>query len=318
MNFKRRSFFMFALAFLFVICSAELLARFYLGLGTPPLYMQHSKIEYMLKPNQSVKRFGNRIEVNEYGMRSSSFATAKPEDEFRILVFGDSVINGGNLTDQDKLATSVLQNKLTRLTNKNITVLNVSAGSWGPGNWLAYSQEFGFFGADLVIVVTSSHDYIDNPTYQPLNENTHPTKTPAFALFEGVNRYLPRYFSWLANDSQEQTKTYRFKNQVDIKEVEKGLDDLKQFLINARLSAPRIYVFQYLEKTELRGYYPGYLEIKGLCEKLSIPVLSFESYFTALLSNHINPYSDYIHPNDIGHAAIAEAFIDLVMNNYNW
>ena len=45
----------------FTIASGEIFARYYLGLGTPPLSVTHPTIEYMLKPNQDVYRFGNHI-----------------------------------------------------------------------------------------------------------------------------------------------------------------------------------------------------------------------------------------------------------------
>ncbi len=78
-------------------------------------------------------------------------------------------------------------------SEKKIVVGNISAGSWGPGNWLAYAEEYGFFDADVIVLVISSHDIEDNPTYQKLNQYTHPTRRPIFALWEGLVR-SPRLF----------------------------------------------------------------------------------------------------------------------------
>ena len=100
-----------AASLLSAVVVGELFSKFYLGLGTPPLSITHTSIEYMFKPNQSVTRFGNSFASNEYGMRSDSLAE-KSLDELRIMVFGDSVINGGNLTDQSELATVLLQQSL--------------------------------------------------------------------------------------------------------------------------------------------------------------------------------------------------------------
>lgn len=80
-----------------VIVLGELFARFYLGLGDPPLSVAHPTIEYMFKPNQDVYRFGNRQLYNRYGMRSPYFDREKSDDELRILVIGDSVVNGGKI-----------------------------------------------------------------------------------------------------------------------------------------------------------------------------------------------------------------------------
>lgn len=177
------------------ILGGEVFARFALGLGTPPLSVTHPTIEYMFKPNQDVFRFGNRVLINSYGMRSSDFALRKPsQNEFRIMVFGDSVLNGGAQTDQTDLATTVVSQRLHKELARPVVVGNISAGSWGPGNWLAYVREYGFFDADAIVLVASSHDAADNPTFAPLNLNTHPVTAPYSALVEGVTRYLPRYF----------------------------------------------------------------------------------------------------------------------------
>ena len=169
-------------------------ARSVLGLGDPPLSITHPRIEYLYAPNQDVRRFGKRILINAFGMRSEPFGLSKGADELRVLVFGDSVVNGGNLTDHNDLATTRLAHDLRPVAGgRRVVVGNVSAGSWGPGNWLAYSQTYGFFDADVVVLVASSHDLGDNPTFAPLDPNTHPTRKPLLALTEGLTRYLPRY-----------------------------------------------------------------------------------------------------------------------------
>lgn len=175
-----------AVAIFFVFGSLEAFARFGLGLGTPPLSITDPTIEYMFAPNQDVFRFGNRQLYNEYAMRSEKVIDHKPEGEFRILSIGDSVLNGGSLTDHEDLAT-------TLLSHDGVQVLNASAGSWGPQNMLAYIEKFGLFEADLLIVVLSSGDVNDVPTFAPLNPKTHPTEEPFLALTEAITRYLPRY-----------------------------------------------------------------------------------------------------------------------------
>lgn len=175
----------------------EILARYYLGLGTPPLSVADPTIEYLYQSNQNLYRFGHHFITNQYGMRSPPLATVKGSNEFRIMVFGDSVVNGGAPTDQSELATTLVQEKLSKKINKNVFVGNISAGSWGPGNWLEYAKKYGFFNADIVILILSSHDYNDNPTYAPLDPITQPTKQPISALMEGIQVYLPRLVIFL-------------------------------------------------------------------------------------------------------------------------
>lgn len=171
-----------------LVCG-ELFCRYYLGLGTPPLSIAHPTIEYMWAPKQDLYRFGNHMFINEFGMRSATFSAEKPAGEFRVLVIGDSVIDGGALTDQADLATDIL-------SVDGALYLNASAGSWGPENEEAYIAQFGTFDADMLILVLSTHDAGDVPRFAALNPATHPTETPWFALSEAVSRYLPRYMPW--------------------------------------------------------------------------------------------------------------------------
>jgi lysophospholipase L1-like esterase len=292
----------------FLILIGEIFSRYYLGLGTPPLLIMHPTIEYMYKPNQNVYRFGNRFMTNQYGMRAEPFTRKKTGDELRVMVFGDSVVNGGSLTDQSELATSLLKDNFNNTLGKNLIIGNISAGSWGPGNWLAYAKEYGFFDADIIVLVISSHDYIDNPTFQPLDKNTHPTKQPFSAFWEGMERYLPRYLPQIPNSSIE---TENNKYIPDEREVQKGLDDLKNFLGLAKNNSNNVLVFQHYEKPEIESGCPqiGNKLIKEICNQLGIIPTSLEPYFRQSIEEALDPYHDEIHPNKIGQKLIAEAIL---------
>ncbi|SHI13589.1 GDSL-type esterase/lipase family protein [Desulfofustis glycolicus] len=264
----------------------------------------------MFKPDQDVYRFGNRILINHYGMRTNPF-TEISANEFRIMVFGDSVLNGGNLTDHDSLATTILQKKLTKETGKQVVVGNVSAGSWGPGNWLSYAKEYGFFDADVVILLISSHDFADNPTFQPLDKSTHPTSRPTLAVIEGITRYLPRYFQqFKQSDNSNDIGPLLgndFQNRSDI-----GLENLKEFLLLAQDKSQFVLVFQYWEKEEVeRGEAKhGNKRIKEVCESLELYSVQLKPYFQHSLENGTNPYRDDIHPNLVGQKLLASAFLE--------
>ena len=303
---------------IFAIASGEIFARYYLGLGTPPLSVSHPTIEYMYKPNQDIYRFGNHFIINQYGMRSAAFAKKRNANELRIMVFGDSVVNGGVLTDQSELATSILKNKLTAIADKNAIVANISAGSWGPGNWLAYAKEYGFFDADIVVLVLSSHDYADNPTFEPLNPNTHPSKAPISALFEGIEKYLPRYLSLKSKNQSVTTEVDQFATTENRKETKKGLNDLRNFLKLAQNNSTTVLVFQHYEKLEIDRdrINLGNQHIKMICKQLGIVPISLEPYFRKSIAEGVNPYRDNIHPNKVGQRLIAEAMLAKIPNKF--
>jgi hypothetical protein len=297
-------------AFAIAVLAGELFARYYLGLGTPPLYLEHPTIEYVYRPNQDVRRLGNRFLINAYGMRSESFPPHKRQGELRVMVFGDSVLNGGVLTDHAALATTLLAQKLKERTGREVTVGHISAGSWGPGNWLAYAREYGFFDADVIALVASSHDYGDNPTFAKLNELTHPTRRPVSALVEGMTRYLPRYLPSTDSNSASVDASGYAPTPTD-EEARRALADLGSFLESAQQHAGAVIVFQHFEKRELGFTAPpaGYLRIKMLCDELGIAGISLAPVFKAALQRGLKPYRDNIHPTDLGQALLTHALM---------
>jgi len=309
MSITKKYYIRGALLLVGVFIILEIIARC-LGLGTLPLYMLHPRIGVMFKPNQNIHIFGNHFVVNQYGMRSEPFAEKK--HEFRMMVFGDSVVNGGNLTDQEGLATSLLRNLLIEKGYKEPIVGNISAGGWCPVQWLAYAEEYGFFDADIVVLIISSHDYIGYSMLGPLDENTTPTKRSFSALLVGIKRYLyPRLRKVIFKNNMK--KPMLLTNNVSIEdEIKNGRHDLKEFLRLANRDTKNVFVFQYLSQAETRNFTtePGYQRIKEVCEESGIKPISLEPYFRKSIENGVNPYRDCIHPNIIGQRIIAEAVME--------
>jgi len=171
-----------------IVIASELVLRFVLGFCNAPLYIADPDFEYVYAPNQYRYRFRNVVKTNAFSMRSEPINTA---DTTVVLLIGDSVVNGGNLSDHDGLASTILERKLSKHYAQTVRVLNITAGSWGPDNVFAFLKKKGFFGADLVCLVTSSHDAYDNMTHQPIvgiNIN-YPEKQYKIALYELYDRY---------------------------------------------------------------------------------------------------------------------------------
>lgn len=288
---------------LVVVVAAELGARIVLGLGDPVLYVTHPTIEYMLRPNQEVYRLGNRIAVNAYGMRSPPFAERKNEPrEMRVLVMGDSVVNGGNLTDQARLATTLLAQRLTRQTGRPAVVGNVSAGSWGPQNMLAWTQTYGLLDADCVVVVLSSHDAADVPTFAALDERLHPTKKPPSGLHEGFVRYAPRYLTVL--------RTAEPAEPVPVSEAPRAeaINAVRELFLKIRDAGAGASLVQHYTRSQL-GSEPaaGYTAIGAIAAELQIPRVDDREILNRAEQGSASPYRDEIHPNDRGQMLLAES-----------
>jgi lysophospholipase L1-like esterase len=304
---------------IFLTLLGEGFSRYILGLGTPPLSLEHPTIEYLFKPNQDVSRFGNRILINNYGMRTKDFIAERSDpSEIRVMVFGDSILNGGSLTDHDKLATTLVSQELATAKNTVVTVGNISAGSWGPGNWLAYAVEYGFFDADVVVLILSSHDYADNPSFAPLNPATHPTRQPISALTEALSRYLPRYIDqWFLNDRRE--KKNENKNVLQPKNLEdatQGLTDLENFLVLAKSEAKEVIIFWHPEKREFEGGKKDdyYYKLKELIDQLGVPMVSLAEAYREATDKNVKIYRDDIHLNDAGQQVLADAILTKLLD----
>lgn len=177
---------------LLVLLEAGLRSKF--GFGRPLLYLPDSQIGYLLAPNQRTRRFGNRIEINQYSMRSSAIAATRSPQTLRILLLGDSIANGGWWTDQSRTISAELQRQIQPQNSgfEQTEVLNASANSWGPRNELAYLQRFGSFGAQAIVLIINTDDlFATTPTsVQVGRDPNYPNRKPALALLEVIDRYL--------------------------------------------------------------------------------------------------------------------------------
>jgi hypothetical protein len=304
---------------LFVLCigGGELFARLRLGLGSPPLSQTHPTIEYLFKPNQNLRPLGNEFRTNRYGMRSDDFPPQKTDPrELRLMVYGDSVVNGGNLTDHARLATTIMQRTLSGKLRRPVLVGNISAGSWGPPNEYAYLSQYGVLDADLLVLVLSSSDYNDAPTFEPLNPLTHPTEPPFSALWEGLTRYLPRYLIGRPNtDAGVVPDAEEIPNKRDI-EVCQAAE--RAFYAMAKAQSVKIVVIQHWTRSELahRQGLAGHADIRRIALESAVPIYDDADELERYLTAGKNPYRDDIHLNDNGQAALAELLLGVLGSDF--
>ncbi|MBH8563474.1 SGNH/GDSL hydrolase family protein [Nostoc sp. CENA67] len=163
------------------------------GFGNPLIYISDDEIGYLLAPNQRTRRFGNRIEINEYSMRSGPITKTPTPSTLRVLLLGDSIANGGWWTDQANTISSLIMASSVETGNyQQFEVLNASANSWGPRNELAYLQRFGNFNAQAVVLLINTDDlFATAPTSLPVGrDRNYPDSKPPLASVEVWQRYL--------------------------------------------------------------------------------------------------------------------------------
>ena len=163
-----------------LVVAAELVARF-LGFHDTPLYERHEAFEYCTSPNQSGRVWGNRYETNALGIRGEM-----PDTAHAIAwVCGDSVINGGVHCDEDSLAVAQVDERLEHMLGGPVSTLNISQGSWGPGNTWAFVQHYQaqLGRPDAIALVLNSQDWRDEMTHcYPGDSNDMPSTASLLGL----------------------------------------------------------------------------------------------------------------------------------------
>lgn len=263
----------------FLLVCIELILRFAYGFCSAPLYVEDPDYEYIYAPNQTVRRFGNTIRTNSLSMRSEELS---PSDSVTVLLIGDSVVNGGSLTDNEELASTLLEKRLSAELGKRVRVLNISAGSWGPDNIAAYLNKHGVFNAKVMGLVASSHDAFDIMTHaeQVGVDPNLPDKQFRVALVELWSRYIyPIYF-----------KNIRFNHVYYAPDEE-------------AVAAPA-ETGTYVIRKDGDHFNPGFGELKNIAEQHHIP-------FFIYLHPEISEVRDGFY-NDQGQAIVDYAVQDSV------
>lgn len=280
---------------LLIIIGVELLGR-YMGLTSYPLFYNSEKYEYHLKPNQNTIIFRNHFYTNEYSMRSRPINKG---DSLAVLLIGDSVLNGGNLIDQDSLASTILEKKLTKELKRNIRVFNVSAKSWGPDNAAAFIEEYGLFNSDLIVLVVSSHDAHDNMTKKKIVgiSPDHPDRNVLFAWLKLLEKVLPKLGVKL---NSKKTDIHTEQTIAIEKEFNSGF---QYFFSTSQKNKIPIMLFLHSELVEIKNnkLNGGGKEIVEFCEKKHISFINGLNYETP------NMYLDNIHYNEYGQRYLANS-----------
>lgn len=132
---------------------------------SPQIFKKSDFLPFELKPNTSVATTGNtyeftyNIRINSQGYRMPEFSLEKPQDEFRILILGDSMTFGVGVEQEDNL-TSQLEMRLNqylldnKVENKKVKIINAGfADGKSPDSYYLYLKKKGLnLNADLIIL----------------------------------------------------------------------------------------------------------------------------------------------------------------------
>lgn len=283
-SLSKKRFLKAILLSLILIAAIEFYLRAYWGFCDNVLMMASDKYEYIEQPNQQRFRFRNHIYYNQFSMRSPEVDTTA----VTVLGFGDSVINGGVMVDQDSLTTTLLSKELSAALNKKVQVLNIGAGSWGPDNDYAYLQEKGNFNAKAIFLVVSSHDAYDNMDFVTVIDKVNRYESTQYksAIWELINKYaIPKFFKGNASEEKEIAK----------KSIAFNSGFLNFYNYCNERSIP-FFIYLHPDKNELaeKSYNTYGQEIIAFCKKYAIPCIE------SLSSIKPEDYRGVIHMNHSG------------------
>lgn len=315
---------------LIALIALELTLRYKYGLGNPILMQKDEEIGYRVQPNQKVTRFGRNIQYNEYSQRSPDIQPDKSEDTLRILMIGDSVLNGGYPIDQQETITALLAQKLS-MPKRRVEVLNASSGSWGIGNQLAYLKKFGTFNSDILIVQIGTHDLIQpTSTSEKVGNDVHfPDKRPTTAIDEAWNRYGKRFIAyWLLGNLNIDVRSYfgegkpspSLKPKVDLP---KNMSYFREIVKVARSQNVPIYVLftPYRDDLIVDKDEPRFLDVfLKVARSEKVPVINVYDYWSILPDRLCaSYYRDSVHLTSLGNKAIADlVFQELCTETENY
>lgn len=299
------------------LAATELTFRLALGLGNPALLQADPNIGYYFQPNQEILRFGKHIRYNQYAQRSDPITPQKPAGTLRILMIGDSVLNGGNPTDQNQTISELLK---TRLQNAGYSaeVLNASAGSWGIGNQLSYLIEFGIFDSDAVILQIGTHDLLQRTSTSEAVGNSpyFPDHPPLLAIEEAWSRYV---WPSLAATFQISPAKGRFPPPAPAdpqKQFEQNMALLEKMISLVRSQNKPVFVLFTSDRQDLvpQTQTPPYKsEFFQFLKALQVPIIDSHAAWSNLPADTVDRYfRDIVHLNERGNEAIANLLFEQI------
>jgi lysophospholipase L1-like esterase len=295
-----------------VFIGLEVILRVALGLGNPVLVQADSFTGYRFKPNQNLFRFGKKVQYNQYSQRSEPITLKKPPTTLRILMIGDSVLNGGNRTDQNQTITELFEAKLSA-SGHSAEVLNASAGSWGTGNILGYLQQFGTFNADAVILQIGTHDLTQPTSTSDVvgNHPAFPTHPPLLATQDAWGRYIwPHVAGSLGYIQPEPDFASSPVSFSPDRQFQENMQHVKEIITLVRGKNIPVFVLFTPDRNDLlpKVNEPNYKsEFFRLLKSLQVPIIDTHTAWSSLSPTTLATYfRDHVHLTIQGHQAIAE------------
>jgi len=284
-----------------------------LGLGHPPLSYADPDYGYAFRANQDLRRFRHRVLYNEQGLRSEPLPASKPQSELRVLCVGDSVTNGGVLTDQRLTYPSLLEGEL-KASGLQARVLNASAGSWGVENEEAFLRKRGLFDSDIVVLQVGTHDLWQKKSCGDKVglDPSFPERDPPSAIYELVVRYgWPRARRLFFGGHAPRAPP----GERDRQRCLAAINCIAQ-MVRGRGATLIILLTPNREELLEPDKYREWREpLFRLARQDAVPCVDALTIFRQAAAQGVHMFRDAVHPNPKGNRLIAEALCEEILKH---
>lgn len=166
----RRRWWRWALANLVVVLVIlEIGLRLGFGAVFPPRFFEpHPDFGHFHVPgrtgHQHTREYDSYVAINAKGLRDQDYAYAKPAGTFRILILGDSFVEGLQVEHAETFEAQ-LETALSARSGGPVEVINGGVSRYGTDNALLFLEGEGLkYRPDLVIYALYPNDVTDNIT----------------------------------------------------------------------------------------------------------------------------------------------------------
>jgi hypothetical protein len=301
--FRRKRFWVACLAVsLVIVALTEFLLRTVLGLGTPILYAADPRCGYLARPNQHVRRFFVRIDINSKGMRSPELPPLKPKGTLRLMFLGDSLIFGTTQVDQSQILTELLRRELPVEVHHPVEELNASANAWAISNEYGFLKSRGTFGTDYVLLVLNSSD-LSQPfsTLRDLGDDVS-TERPS-AIGELFTKFIAPRLKIFRNKWDAGTSTQ--DDPIIERQNVNLLNDLHSYVRSKSAKLLVLFIpFRQMVTSSAQNSAPP--ELQSWAAKHNVPLLDLTAAVSEYPTDEIT-VGDRFHYNSKGNRLLAAA-----------
>lgn len=132
----------------------------------------------------------SEVSFNSHGLREREIPYAKPPGERRILVLGDSFVEGAQVS-MDETCTRVLEELLHAGGAGDVRVINAGQGGWGTAQQYEFLRHEGvLYQPDLVVLVFYTGNDVTDNSFR-IKGNVRALRKPYYTIRDGELQLQP-------------------------------------------------------------------------------------------------------------------------------